>query len=84
MDRESWSCYKCGIDENLVVHHIDHSGSENIQTKQANNELSNLVVLCNSCHTTMHSEINKYILNKYMDEVISFTSDYLGDLPCQP
>ena len=43
---EHGQCTKCGATENLHVHHIDHD------TK--NNDVENLIVLCQSCHMKYH------------------------------
>lgn len=40
------SCQECGSSENLDVHHIDEN--------PYNNELSNLMLLCRSCHIKTH------------------------------
>jgi len=39
-------CEECGTTENLGIHHID--------SNQANNNPSNLMTLCGSCHTSWH------------------------------
>jgi 5-methylcytosine-specific restriction endonuclease McrA len=39
-------CQICGSNKNLIVHHIDGN--------RANNKISNLVVLCQSCHLKIH------------------------------
>lgn len=49
LNRDSHLCQKCGSDEHLVVHHID--GDDN------NNELLNLITLCNNCHLDLHRPI---------------------------
>lgn len=40
------SCEECGTAEKLHVHHVDRN--------PANNELSNLRTLCDSCHLLLH------------------------------
>lgn len=44
-------CACCGATENLQCHHKD--------LNWLNNSPSNLVMLCNSCHSKTHSEIQK-------------------------
>lgn len=44
-------CEKCGTTEHLGLHHID--------LNPANNELSNLMTLCDSCHTKWHWDHGK-------------------------
>jgi hypothetical protein len=41
-------CVGCGESENLEVHHVDGNRS--------NNELSNLIPLCQDCHHILHHE----------------------------
>ncbi len=43
---EKRECSKCQTTEDLCIHHIDFD--------HYNNEISNLQVLCNSCHTSLH------------------------------
>ena len=45
------TCERCGITENLDLHHIDNN--------PANNEPSNRMTLCDSCHTKWHWENGK-------------------------
>lgn len=53
-DRDGYKCIDCGYNNyyGLVVHHLDESR----KTGKLNNELSNLVTLCRSCHAIRHSE----------------------------
>ena len=46
--RDEERCRICANDYYLHVHHIDHD--------RTNNDWSNLVTLCESCHQTVHSE----------------------------
>lgn len=44
-----------GGGKRLHIHHIDNKGRRaNAEGKKANNELSNLMVLCNLCHVRHH------------------------------
>lgn len=49
-DRDGNKCTQCGSENNLVPHHIDHSG----QSEQPNHSLDNLVTLCKKCHMALH------------------------------
>lgn len=40
------SCIKCGHTKKVIVHHIDEN--------RKNNNLSNLMILCESCHVKIH------------------------------
>ena len=44
-------CLRCGSKENLVIHHVDRN--------RRNNELTNLFVLCKSCHSLEHRKLTK-------------------------
>jgi len=48
-------CQNCGNKNSLVIHHIDQKG-RNVQNlgQQPNNDISNLMVVCKSCHTGFH------------------------------
>ena len=52
-------CQRCGKEfakEQLVVHHIDEN---NGGSDAGNHELTNLMVLCRSCHSKLHGELKK-------------------------
>jgi hypothetical protein len=44
-------CMKCGSEKSISVHHIDKN--------YFNNDISNLRVLCNSCHSKIHGRENR-------------------------
>ena len=46
LQRDERKCLKCNSDKKLIVHHIDKNDT--------NNELTNLVTLCNACHLDLH------------------------------
>ena len=48
LHRDGHRCIECGATEDLHVHHIEP------MTKSANNDPSNLVTLCESCHAAAH------------------------------
>jgi len=76
--RDNWRCRKCETTENLQVHHIDHSGAENVKRFEANNSLENLITLCTTCHSEVHIMTDNYLVNKYKDEVRQVLIDYVG------
>lgn len=41
-----WICKECGSTDNLIVHHINGNHKDNAQT--------NLMCLCNKCHSKLH------------------------------
>ena len=48
--RDNYTCQNCGIEENLVVHHIKKF-SEN---KQLRFDVNNGITLCRKCHKEVH------------------------------
>lgn len=56
LTRDNFQCVKCGAAKSLVVHHIDGNGRG---SDNPNNELSNLVTLCRSCHMKEHQIAEK-------------------------
>ena len=44
-----WVCSRCGSTSDLVIHHADHDHD--------NNDPSNLVCLCRSCHASYHATV---------------------------
>ena len=49
-------CEKCGSIKNLLVHHLDEN--------RHNNDVSNLITLCKSCHQALHT-IRDEVTGKY-------------------
>lgn len=49
-------CFFCGGGNRLAIHHIDGNGR---RSKNPNNTLSNLVLLCSPCHTKLHARIRR-------------------------
>jgi hypothetical protein len=49
-------CARCGSNKRLFVHHRDGQGTT---SEFQNNEWENLIVLCPSCHTTVHMNKEK-------------------------
>lgn len=50
LQRDNHQCCVCGTKDQLVVHHKDRTG----QTENPNNDMSNLITLCASCHQEEH------------------------------
>ena len=46
--RDGWRCQVCGSRENLHVHH------KQLRSQQGEDEESNLITLCASCHGKVH------------------------------
>lgn len=54
LQRDDYTCQKCGKKDRLHVHHIDQTGiMENYIPP--NNRSENLITLCPSCHAKSHS-----------------------------
>lgn len=56
-------CFICNGDYLLAIHHID--GQNGKQGKQLNNDSTNLIVLCVSCHAKVHSRWNNKNIYEY-------------------
>ena len=50
-EKSGRSCHECGSKETLSIHHIDGSGNY----PSPNNNLENLLLLCQSCHGRLHA-----------------------------
>jgi len=46
--RDSWRCQFCGVMSNLEVHH------KQFRSQAGDDSASNLITLCNRCHTLAH------------------------------
>lgn len=66
--RDCFECQACGSDKRLAVHHKDGSG-DNWKQKTSNNQLENLVTLCNSCHLKEHWKKAKTIGNNLFEQI---------------
>lgn len=56
LKRDNYMCQICfGLSgfKKLIIHHKDNKGSTKPE-KEQNNLLTNLVTLCNSCHSRLH------------------------------
>lgn len=51
LDRDGWRCQHCGSLSNLEVHHIQ------FRSRLGNDEESNLITLCVSCHNNLHCHV---------------------------
>ena len=56
IERASKKCEICGLEKNnLTIHHKDNKGWNYRQKGLApNNNIENLMVICNNCHTKLH------------------------------
>lgn len=50
LKRDDYTCCLCNAKKQLVVHHIDGSGQDDLP----NNDINNLITLCRSCHLKIH------------------------------
>jgi 5-methylcytosine-specific restriction endonuclease McrA len=57
-DRDGGRCQTCGSTYQLVVHHKDLTGWGASPDKK-NNDMSNLILLCSSCHMKLHRKLIK-------------------------
>ncbi len=51
--KSDYKCSVCGEKESLSIHHIDGSGN----SKNPNNSLKNLILMCKWCHAAHHMSI---------------------------
>lgn len=56
-DRAKRKCEQCGTEFDLTIHHKDRNGRNKLDLHlQQNNSYDNLIVLCRSCHGSIHSK----------------------------
>lgn len=53
--RDSWRCKGCGTSDDLGLHHKGGVKSSRHSWRRKANNLTNLVVLCQKCHGTVHT-----------------------------
>ena len=59
--RDGFRCKKCGTAENLGLHHKGGEKTSRHAWRHKANTTNNLVVLCHSCHNTVHTEDNEAV-----------------------
>jgi DNA mismatch repair protein MutS len=62
-------CFSCGKNKNLQTHHVEeqkNADKEGFIEYYHKNEIFNLMILCQDCHTKLHQENKKYI-KKYIN-----------------
>jgi hypothetical protein len=56
LEKMDWKCTKCGELNDLTIHHKDRNGINKLRIgEKMNNDISNLEVLCRSCHGAIHT-----------------------------
>jgi hypothetical protein len=79
LERDGYQCCKCGSKQSPHVHHIDLSGRfKKSDRERCNNDMSNLITLCNSCHQALHQEIEYQLVQRHLDETIEITNKFIG------
>jgi len=79
LERDGYQCRKCGSKQSPHVHHIDLSGRfKKTDKERCNNDMSNLLTLCNTCHQTLHNEIEYQLVQQHLAETIEITNKFLG------
>lgn len=63
LERDNYICRKCGSTKRVSLHHIDWI--------KDNNSESNLVVLCTSCHSSLHLFIPERLRRPIFEEWIT-------------
>lgn len=56
---DGWCAFACDR-EAYLVHHMDGKNIFNSPKREVNNDLSNLLPLCNSCHAWLHNNARRY------------------------
>lgn len=51
LERDKWMCQHCGRREQLQIHHLVHRSQLGADSED------NLIVLCASCHGTLHGQM---------------------------
>lgn len=75
--RDNENCRKCGSEKRLTAHHIDYSGFD-IKKGGANNEMENLILLCDSCHQKLHVLTNRTLVKRYLTDTKAILKDFIG------
>ena len=57
--RDGWRCKACGTSQNLGLHHKGGIKTSKHSWRRKTNNLTNLVVICQGCHSRVHTEDNE-------------------------
>jgi len=57
LERDNYTCQKCGVKKQLCAHHIIPYG------KVIDDTIENLITLCESCHMKIHGSANQNLRN---------------------
>ena len=80
LERDGLKCRKCNSTQSLHVHHVDLSGRfKKSDRERCNNDMSNLITLCNSCHQELHNEIQYQLVQRHLAETVEITNKFLGE-----
>jgi hypothetical protein len=72
-ERDEGMCL-CGSKYQLSIHHIDGTGYASVGSFNSNNDVENLILLCNSCHHKLHhyQKRNKKVLKNRHEIAVLF------------
>ena len=77
LDRDENKCVKCNSTNRLSLHHIDYSGFFLKKETKANNNLDNLICLCDSCHQKLHTLTNRTLVQRHLKETKEILDNFL-------
>jgi len=80
ISRDNFRCVACHSSDKLSVHHKDGSGGYRSKKLKSNNEISNLITLCASCHSKLHRYQIKHNIVILQDEDIVRTCRRLQEV----
>ena len=79
LERDGFKCRKCGSHQSHHVHHIDLSGRfKKTNRELCNNNLDNLITLCNACHQSLHNELEYQLAQRHLQEVLVITNEFMS------
>lgn len=79
IERDGNKCVRCDSKNKLHVHHIDYSGY-GLKSGEANNDISNLITLCDRCHSQLHATTNRILVQHHLDEARQILKDFVENL----
>ncbi len=54
LERDGWKCQQCGRRDELQIHHLVRRSQQGADCEE------NLIVLCSSCHRSLHAGRGRY------------------------
>ncbi len=74
LERDNYKCIRCGIDNNLEIHHLNYIKNRNAWEY----DNSDLITLCHRCHTETHKKKDNDLKEEFFFTFLNPLKDIIG------